>query len=134
MPGVDGRLLVVCKDDQTLEVIDLPTGTTAGRITASGFTPHEVAATPDGRRAYLPIYGEPNSARAALFHRLDVRIEKRFVLGGPGSSDSVTFYLDVQNAYNERRPEATAYSFDYRQRTQVKGLPILPILGVRGQL
>jgi YVTN family beta-propeller protein len=58
MPGVDGRLLVVCKDDQTLEVIDLPTGTTAGRITASGFTPHEVAATPDGRRAYLPIYSD----------------------------------------------------------------------------
>lgn len=55
---VSGRLLVVCKDDQTLEVIDLPSGTTAGRIRASGVTPHEVAATPDGTRAYLPIYSD----------------------------------------------------------------------------
>lgn len=55
---VGGRLLVVCKDDQALDVIDLPTGATAGRITASGFTPHEVAATPDGRLAYLPIYSD----------------------------------------------------------------------------
>jgi outer membrane receptor protein involved in Fe transport len=97
-------------------------------------TPIERAVFNADADRYLPIYGEPNSARAALFHRLDVRIEKRFVLGGPGSNDSVTFYLDVQNAYNERRPEATAYSFDYRRRTQVKGLPILPILGVRGEL
>ena len=63
---VRGRLLVVCKGDQSLEVIDLASGTSAGRITASDFTPHEVAATPDGRLAYLPIYsdafvGEPGT-------------------------------------------------------------------------
>jgi len=55
---VSGRLLVVCKGDQALEVIDLASGTTTARITASGFTPHEVAATPDGIRAYLPIYSD----------------------------------------------------------------------------
>ena len=55
---VTGRLLVVCKLDQTLEVIDLAPGTTAGRIRASAFTPHEVSATPDGTRAYLPIYSD----------------------------------------------------------------------------
>lgn len=55
---VRGRLLVVCKDDQALEVIDLPSGTTVGSIRGSGYTPHEVAATPDGRVAYLPIYSD----------------------------------------------------------------------------
>jgi hypothetical protein len=80
---------------------------------------------------YLPLYGEPNSDRAALFHRLDLRIEKRFKLG---LKDSVTFYLDVQNALNVRRPEATAYSFDHRESAVVHGLPLLPILGVRGEL
>jgi len=55
---VAGRLLVVCKDDQALEVIDLPSGETVGRIRASGYTPHEVAATHDGGRAYLPIYSD----------------------------------------------------------------------------
>ena len=56
--SVRGRILVVCKDDQTVEVIDLAAGMAVGRIRASGFTPHEVAATPDGRRAYLPVYGD----------------------------------------------------------------------------
>jgi YVTN family beta-propeller protein len=55
---VSGRLLVVCKGDQTLEVLDLASGTTTARITASGFTPHEVAASSDGTRAYLPIYSD----------------------------------------------------------------------------
>jgi YVTN family beta-propeller protein len=55
---VSGRLLVVCKGDQALDVIDLASGTTIARVTASGYTPHEVAATPDGTRAYLPIYGD----------------------------------------------------------------------------
>jgi len=94
-------------------------------------TPIERAVFDADDDRYLPLYGDPNSARAGLFHRLDVRIEKRFVLAGNGS---VTFYLDVQNVYNERRPEATTYSFDYRRRAQVKGLPLLPILGVRGEL
>lgn len=55
---VSGRLLVVCKGDQALQVIDLDSGETAGRVVASGFTPHEVAASADGTRAYLPIYSD----------------------------------------------------------------------------
>ena len=62
----DGRLLVVCKDDSTLEVIDLETSEHAGAVIASGFTPHEVVATDDGRLAYMPVYsnapvGSPGS-------------------------------------------------------------------------
>lgn len=53
-----GRILVVCKDEQTLDVIDLGSGETEARIPATAFTPHEVAATADGTRAYLPIYGD----------------------------------------------------------------------------
>jgi DNA-binding beta-propeller fold protein YncE len=54
----DGRLLVVCKGDNTLEVIDLETAVNAGSVMASGFTPHEVVATDDGRFAYLPVYSD----------------------------------------------------------------------------
>ncbi|RZS64386.1 DNA-binding beta-propeller fold protein YncE [Agromyces ramosus] len=54
----DGRLLVVCKDDSSLEVIDLEMSRAAGAVLASGFTPHEVVATRDGRRAYMPVYGD----------------------------------------------------------------------------
>ena len=84
---VTGRLLVVCKQAQTLEVIDLASGTTAGRIRASAFTPHEVAATPDGTRAYLPIYsdaflGDPGTDGRAIdvVDLVDLRLADGFAL------------------------------------------------------
>ncbi|TFV95143.1 YncE family protein [Leifsonia flava] len=54
----DGRLLVVCKDDSSLQVIDLETATTVGTVVASAPTPHEVVATSEGRLGYLPSYSD----------------------------------------------------------------------------
>ena len=69
----DGRLLVVCKDDRTLEVIDLETSQPAGAVIASGFTPHEVVATDDGRRAYMPVYSNaPVGSPGSDGRRVDV--------------------------------------------------------------
>ena len=69
----DGRLLVVCKDDSTLEVIDLETARTAGAVVASGFAPHEVVATDDGRRAYMPVYSNaPVGSPGSDGRRVDV--------------------------------------------------------------
>ncbi|HEX5660532.1 MAG TPA: TonB family protein, partial [Polyangiales bacterium] len=45
---------------------------------------------------YLPSYGATNSDRDPLFHRLDLRIEKRWAIG----RGALTWYLDVQNVYN----------------------------------
>lgn len=79
---------MVCKDDQTLEVIDLGSGSTVGRIRASGFTPHEVAATPDGAHAYLPIYsdawlGDPGTDGRTIdvVDLVGMRIERTIPLG-----------------------------------------------------
>jgi DNA-binding beta-propeller fold protein YncE len=104
MPHVEGRLLVVCKDDQQLEVIDLPTGTIAGRIAASGFTPHEVAATPDGRRAYLPIYSDA-------------------WLGDPGTDGRA---IDVIDLVDLRRADTIPIGFASR--------PHLPLVAPDGRL
>jgi len=41
-------------------------------------------------------------------------------------------YLDVQNVYNAQNPEATIYDYRCRGSEAIRGLPILPILGVRG--
>jgi hypothetical protein len=79
---------------------------------------------------YSPVYGDVNSERSPAFHRLDVRLEKRFVVGG----GTVATYLDVQNAYNRRSIEGTRYNFDYSEQTAIRGLPIIPSLGVRGEL
>lgn len=55
-----GRLLVVEKADRSVGVVDLDSGRRIGGVRASGFTPHEVVATADGKRAFLPVYGDGN--------------------------------------------------------------------------
>jgi TonB family protein len=79
---------------------------------------------------YLPRYGATNSTRDALFHRLDVRIEKRWSIG----RGALTWYLDVQNVYNHMGTQGFAYNYDYSRRKDAPGLPILPSLGLRGEL
>jgi YVTN family beta-propeller protein len=51
-----GRLLVLSKGDRTLSVVDPATLKILGKV-PSGDDPHEVAATPDGRKAYISNYG-----------------------------------------------------------------------------
>jgi hypothetical protein len=79
---------------------------------------------------YLPIYGETNSTRDSAFHRLDMRIEKRWAIG----RGALTWYLDVQNVYNRQNSEGKAYNFDYSRSKDNPGLPILPSIGLRGEL
>ena len=52
-----GTLLVTQKGAQSLAIIDLNSGTVAASVPEGGVTGHEVAASPDGRFAYVPIYG-----------------------------------------------------------------------------
>src|SRR5262249_13051020 len=52
-----GVLLVVNKGDQTLSIVDPESERQIAAITVGGVTGHEVAASPDGRTAWVPIYG-----------------------------------------------------------------------------
>jgi YVTN family beta-propeller protein len=52
-----GMLLVVNKGDQTLGIVDPRAGQQIAVVAEGGITGHEVAASPDGRTAYVPIYG-----------------------------------------------------------------------------
>jgi YVTN family beta-propeller protein len=52
-----GVLLVANKGDQTLGIIDPETRRQVATVKQSGVTGHEVTASPDGRFAYVPIYG-----------------------------------------------------------------------------
>jgi len=79
---------------------------------------------------YSPVYGRVNSIRSPYFHRLDVRIEKVWTF----SSWKLAAYLDVQNVYNATNSEGIAYDFEYRKSIRVSGIPILPSLGLRGEL
>jgi DNA-binding beta-propeller fold protein YncE len=52
-----GLLLVANKADRTLSVIDPDTGAQIAAVPEGGITGHEVIASPDGARAFVPIYG-----------------------------------------------------------------------------
>jgi DNA-binding beta-propeller fold protein YncE len=51
-------LLVVNKGDQTLSVVNPESGEQLAAVPVGGNTGHEVAASPDGRTAFVPIYGD----------------------------------------------------------------------------
>jgi YVTN family beta-propeller protein len=52
-----GLLLVANKGDRTLGLIDPIALRQIATVAESGVTGHEVAASPDGKRAFVPIYG-----------------------------------------------------------------------------
>jgi YVTN family beta-propeller protein len=57
-PVEEGSLLLVAnKGAQTLGIVDPKAGTQLATVPEGGITGHEVAASPDGRLAYVPIYG-----------------------------------------------------------------------------
>jgi len=58
-----GLLLVANKGDHTLGIIDPVAGRQVATVEESGITGHEVIASPDGRTAYVPIYGDSGVGR-----------------------------------------------------------------------
>jgi YVTN family beta-propeller protein len=54
----DSKLLVAVKGDQRLAVYDPSTSILLGSIPIGGNTGHEVTASPDGRMAFVPVYGD----------------------------------------------------------------------------
>ena len=52
-----GYLLTANKGDQSLGIIDPTVGKQLAEVPEGGTTGHEVVASPDGRLAYVPIYG-----------------------------------------------------------------------------
>lgn len=79
---------------------------------------------------YSPRSGRVLSQRNPPFFRVDLRAQKTWTF----SRWSLAAYLDLQNATNQRNAEGFSYSYDYRRRQSGGGLPILPIVGLRGEL
>jgi TonB family protein len=79
----------------------------------------------------LALIGQPpNSDRLPLFHQLDVRVEKTWTF----PVWKLRAYLDVQNVYDYQAAEDRIYDYDATKYEYAKGLPILPSLGIRGEI
>ena len=57
VPSSTGLLLVANKGEHTLGLVDPTEGRQIATIAESGITGHEVIASPDGKLAFVPIYG-----------------------------------------------------------------------------
>jgi hypothetical protein len=86
----------------------------------------------DRFRPLFPAQQEGGGDRERLptFHQLDVRVDYRFRLG----PFDMSAYLDVINTYYAQNTEAWLYQYDFARRTNFPGVPILPTLGVTGEL
>lgn len=60
----EGKLLVAQKGDRSLAIVDTSAGKVIAQAPWDGITGHEVAASPDGRLAYVPIYSNVGVGKA----------------------------------------------------------------------
>ena len=65
-----GLLLVANKGSRTLGIIDPAAGRQITTVAEDGVTGHEVAASPDGTRAFVPIYGNAGVGKPGTDGRL----------------------------------------------------------------
>jgi len=79
--------------------------------------------------AYEGLPGDHNSERLPWFHQLDLRVDKTW----DWDVFKLSIYLDVQNVYYQQNVEGFGYNYDFTERTEVTGLPILPSFGMKGQ-
>ena len=68
--GGGGLLLVANKGNQTLGIIDPAAGRQIVTVAVDGVTGHEVAASPDAKRAFVPIYGNAGVGKPGTDGRL----------------------------------------------------------------
>ena len=75
-----GLLLAANKGDQSLSIIDPVAGSQLAAVPEDGITGHEVAASPDGKRAFVPIYGNAGVGHAgtdgSLIRVIDIASRK----------------------------------------------------------
>lgn len=76
-------LLVANKAEHTLGIVDPEAGKQIATVAEDGITGHEVAASPDGRTAYVPIYGNSGVGKSGSDGRnmIVVDIASRKVTG-----------------------------------------------------
>jgi outer membrane receptor protein involved in Fe transport len=94
------------------------------------FTPALGSVFDSDRNIHIPLYAEPNSERAPIHHQLDLRVDRSWKAGPV----RLTAFLDVQNVYMNTSVVTFFYNYDFTQRAAFESLPIIPSIGLRGEL
>ena len=97
--------------------------------TGSPYTPVTGSTFMSDANEYQPTYGAINSERNPANHQLDLRVDRFFQF----DSWKLAAYLDVANVYMNAPVVDRDYSYDFSEREETTGIPILPSIGVRGE-
>ncbi len=77
---------------------------------------------------HVPTYGVVNSQRFRSNHQLDLRVDKIW----SWDTFKLSAYLDITNVYAHPAVLAVDYNFNYTEMQEIKDIPILPAIGIRG--
>ncbi len=81
--------------------------------------------------AYLPSYGtnERNNKRYGPYHRLDIRLDKKWVF----DLWILYTYIDIQNVYYNRNPISVVWNYKYSESSRLTTIPIQPSFGLKAE-
>ncbi len=94
------------------------------------FTPALGSIFDSDRNIHVPVYADVNSDRAPIHHQLDLRVDRMWKAGPV----RITGFIDVQNVYANKSTVTFFYNYDYTQRQAFESLPIIPSIGLRGEI
>lgn len=98
--------------------------------TGKPYTPVASAVYQADQDGYMPRFGEVNSRRVDAQHQLDLRVDRTWRVG----SWKLSGYLDIANTYLNAAVIDYSYNFDYSDRQKITTLPIIPSIGIRGEI
>lgn len=98
-------------------------------VTGVPYTPRVGSVYDADADSYRPLFGKENSKRIEAFHQLDLRVDKSWVF----DLWILSVYLDIQNVYYHANPETVTWNYDNTESAYIRGLPILPSIGIKGQ-
>jgi TonB family protein len=93
------------------------------------YTPNQYGFYDENVGTYVPLSAyPPNGSRLPLFHSLDIRVDKTWLMKG---GVKIGAYLDVLNVYNQANVAGISYDFNYTHSAPASDLPIIPSVGLR---
>ncbi len=97
-------------------------------VTGNPFTPITGSNFDADNDVYIPVRGTIYSERQGNFSQLDLRFDKKFI----ADKGMWALYIDIQNVLNQKNTETYQYSYNYKSKESVSGLPFLPSFGLKG--
>jgi hypothetical protein len=94
------------------------------------YTPVDDAIYQGATDTYTPVLGPTNSARLANYQKVDVHIERSFVL----RSWTLVAYAEAWYVPAQNNEMYVVYSYDFSEQASVRGPTFLPLLGLRADL